>query len=211
MLFRSVDRTEQGSDWLSRKTALPEKPALSKASERNIKIIRYADVLLMNAEAAYHMGGKDDIARTRVNAVRQRARNSSFCLGYAEGKTDYSAIPENAGSILPDLSSSISGQQLLEAIWQERRVELAMEQLRFFDLVRTGRFLSAMSNEKDTERRAGGKYENMYGEAINEFYKGIREKLEAKCFDGPNGNKVFVFPIPLTEVQSWGLTQNKGY
>ncbi len=41
--------------------------------------------------------------------------------------------------LLPDIPPGTTGQALLEAIWQERRVELAMEQHRFFDLRRQGR------------------------------------------------------------------------
>lgn len=44
--------------------------------------------------------------------------------------------------LLPDVTSS--GQQLLDAIWQERRVELAMEQKRWFDLLRQGRAAEVM-------------------------------------------------------------------
>jgi len=42
-----------------------------------------------------------------------------------------------AAPLLPDVTAS--GQDLLEAIWHERRVELALEQHRFFDIVRQGR------------------------------------------------------------------------
>lgn len=207
---KKYDRKEQGSDWLSRKAALPEKPALSKASDRNIKVVRYADVLLMHAEAAYYLN-KPDEARAKVNQVRQRARYSTYCMGYAENKRDYSVSPEDPSKILPDLSQSLSGQGLLEAIWHERRVELAMEQLRFFDLIRTGRFLDVMEQEKEKDRTPGGEYDDYYGASVNEFFKGIRTNLSSKCLNGPEGNKVYVLPIPLTEVQSWGLEQNPGY
>lgn len=76
-----------------------------KDRPKNIKILRYADVLLMNAEAAYHVGG--DMA-TPMHLIRQRA-----------GLSD---VPVT-----------------LDAIWQERRVELALEHDRFWDLVRQGR------------------------------------------------------------------------
>lgn len=202
---RKYERKEQGSDWLSRKGALPVKPALSKASDRNIKIIRYADVLLMHAEAASHLSGKEGEAIAKVNMVRQRARNSSFCMGYSEGKMDYSAGPTNTSGLLPDLKPTLKGQELLEAIWHERRVELAMEQLRFYDLMRTGRFLNNMSKEKELERKAGGDYEGLF------IYEDIKLRLTEKCFDGPDGHKVYVLPIPQTEVQAWGLEQNPGY
>ncbi len=83
----------------------------------NDRVIRYADVLLMHAEAAYH-NNNEGPARTSLNLVRERARGGN-------------------ASILPDVTAS--GQALLDAIYHERRVELAMEGHRFFDLVRTGR------------------------------------------------------------------------
>ena len=77
----------------------------------NDRVIRYSDVLLMHAEAAYHTG--DEVAaRNSLNAVRARVS-------------------------IPDIS--YSGPALLEAIYRERRLELGMEAHRFFDLVRTGR------------------------------------------------------------------------
>lgn len=74
---------------------------------KNIRIIRYAEVLLINAEAAAMLGMGSD-ALTNLGMVRARA-----------GLTTTTARAED--------------------IWKERRSELAMEQDRFFDLVRQGR------------------------------------------------------------------------
>ncbi len=206
---RAFDRSEQGSEWLNRKAALPEVPAIQRAASRNIYVLRYADVLLMNAEAAYHIGGKEAEALSRLEEVRKRARESSYCKGYAEGKNDYNSYPASTDRLLPKVNAT--GDALLQAIWQERRVELAMESLRFYDLVRTGRFLDVMENEKEKQRAAGGRYDGFYSESINKFFYGIRGNLAGKCLDGPNGNKVYVLPIPLKEQQGYGLTQNPGY
>ncbi len=200
--------TQKGSAWLSRKAALPEVPSFARAADRNLRIIRYADVLLMHAEAAYNTG-KEEEARNMLEMVRERARNSTYCMGYAEGKKDYSAAPAETDKLLPKITSS--GNDLLLAIWQERRVELAMEGHRFYDLVRTGRFLDNMANEKETQRNTGGIYDGVYSDAVNQYFVGVRSNLAARCFDGPNGNKVYVLPIPLKEVQGYGLEQNPGY
>lgn len=88
----------------------------------NDRVIRYADVLLMHAEAAYH-NGNEGAARSSLNAVRERARGSN-------------------STILPAIQSS--GQALLDAIYRERRIELGLEGHRFFDLVRTGRAASEL-------------------------------------------------------------------
>jgi hypothetical protein len=201
---KKYDRIEQGSDWLSRKAALPVKPAQAKASNRNIKIIRYADVLLMHAEACWYLN-KFDEAKAKVNLVRSRARNSSYCMGYAEGKMDYSAAPTSVN--LPDITST--GNQLLQDIWKERRLELAMEQLRFYDLVRTGRYFNALDVEKNQKRATG----LTYGLGVRPYkqFPSLKANGLAKSIDGPNGNKVPLMPIPQTEVAAWGLEQNPGY
>lgn len=81
----------------------------------NFRTIRYAEVLLMAAEAYNRSTSPDDTkARLYLNKVRQRA----------------------FGDALHDVSAS--GTALTQAIWDERRLELAMEGDRFFDLVRTG-------------------------------------------------------------------------
>jgi len=87
----------------------------------NIRLLRYADVVLMYAEAANEVGGATNItaARTALNSVRARARSGA-----------------PAGT-LPDVTTTDQAT-LRAAIWQERRVELAMEHDRFFDIVRWG-------------------------------------------------------------------------
>lgn len=80
---------------------------------QNYRAIRYADVLLMAAEAEAQSGGSN--AENYLNQVRARA--------YGDNSHDYSG----------------SEGDLLEAIYNERRKELAGEGHRFFDLVRTNR------------------------------------------------------------------------
>jgi tetratricopeptide (TPR) repeat protein len=82
------------------------------------RILRYADVLLMYAEAL-NENGKPDQALTYLNMVRERARQGN-------------------NSILPDIITT-DPSLLSDAIMLERRHELAMEGHRFYDLVRTGR------------------------------------------------------------------------
>lgn len=79
---------------------------------KNIRIIRFAEVLLINAEAAAHIG-QDAI--TPLRKVRTRA------------------------GLLNTTSATIAD------IWRERRLELAMEADRFFDLVRTGQAAAVMN------------------------------------------------------------------
>jgi hypothetical protein len=62
-----------------------------------------------------------------------------------------------------------------------------------------------MDAEKDQKRAPGQPYESLYR------YPGIKANALSKSIDGPNGNKVPLLPIPQTEVQAWGMTQNPGY
>jgi len=85
---------------------------LNLTNPNNYRAIRFADVLLMAAEAFNRGSIDDDKARLYLNRVRSRAN-------------------------LDDVVSS--GNTLRDAIYKERRVELVGEGHHFFDLVRTGR------------------------------------------------------------------------
>ena len=94
-----------------------------KDRPKNIKILRYAEVLLMYAEAAIETGqGDPDDA---INQLRERAQ-----LDPITGVT-------------------------IDDVWQERRIELAMEHDRFWDLVRTGRAAQVMQASGKTNFVAG--------------------------------------------------------
>ncbi|HTI10396.1 MAG TPA: RagB/SusD family nutrient uptake outer membrane protein [Puia sp.] len=99
--------------YLPRKGQTSGQPELNYLN--NYRTIRYSDVLLMAAEALNKKSGPDDItAQGYLNQVRRRA----------------------FGDQLHDITST--GASLYTAILNERRLELAMEGERFFDLVRTG-------------------------------------------------------------------------
>jgi len=94
----------------------------NEGCQQNIRVIRYADVLLMNAEANNELGNTT-AALTSLNAVRIRARGS------------------NPATVLPNVTVTDKAA-LRTAIWNERRVELAMEFDRYFDVIRQGRALA---------------------------------------------------------------------
>ncbi len=198
---RDYDLTEMGTPYLNRKAALEPayRPSLSKSSPKNIVKARYAEVLLMHAEAAYHLGNEGE-ARDKLEMVRSRARNSSFAKGFNEGSLSFPAT--GFSNNLPEIN--LTGNELLAAIWKERRTELAMEAFRYWDLVRTGRYLDVLDVIKATLRTSDGsalKYENV----------DLRGNCVERSIDGPDGHKVPLLPIPLRESQDWGLQQNKGY
>lgn len=145
--------------------------------------IRYADVLLMRAEALIETGQQDQ-ALELINEVRNRAANSTGLIsGYATNT---------------NISPYINGQNCTwtqdfarQALRWERRLEFAMEGSRFFDLVRWGvadEVMNAYYAEEKTKRAY-----------YNEAY-----------FDR---NKEEYCPIPLAQINfSQGIYhQNPGY
>lgn len=96
----------------------------------NYEAIRYAEVLLIEAEAL-NESGQSAAALAPLNAVRKRARESYL---YDQSLPGYGTIP---GGLLPDITTT-DQSQLRDAIRQERRVELALEFHRFFDIIRYG-------------------------------------------------------------------------
>jgi hypothetical protein len=87
-------------------------------SKANWKVLRYADVLLMYAEAL-NENGKTDLALQNLNRVHVRAGLNPL--------------------------ANLSKDQLREKIYLERRLELYLEGHRWFDLVRTGRALATLA------------------------------------------------------------------
>lgn len=107
----------------NQKAWVPEHPGGNGNGPGNIRLIRYADVLLMAAEVL-NENGQPGEALTYLNQVRARARrNNPF--------------------ILPDITET-EQSALRQLIWRERRVELALEQQRWFDLVRQQRAAEVM-------------------------------------------------------------------
>ena len=105
-------------------------PATSGDNDNNIPIIRYADVILMYAEALNEIGYQPaGEAFTYLNQVRNRA-----------GLGIVTAV-------------EVPNQQAFRlAMEQERRVEFAFEGHRWFDLVRTDRAIPVMNSKKDQLR-----------------------------------------------------------
>ncbi|WP_163712758.1 RagB/SusD family nutrient uptake outer membrane protein [Mangrovibacterium lignilyticum] len=153
---------------------------------KNIDIIRYADVLLMQAEAYIEMGQQDK-AMPLINEVRNRASESTGRTRFADGTAPSNyMIAEYDGSNL-----SWTQENARMALRWERRLEFALESPRFFDLVRWGiaeetlnAYLAKEKTRKDFLNNA------MFTAARDEYY-----------------------PIPQREIDfTKGLyTQNVGY
>ena len=102
------------------------------ASSMNRVVLRYADVLLMRAEALAQLGQTSEAIQL-VNQVRERAEGmtkSSVVAGYPTKYGVHFAVGKYNGSYSKD--------EAMKIVKMERRLELAMESERFFDLVRWG-------------------------------------------------------------------------
>jgi hypothetical protein len=91
-------------------------------TDLNWPIYRYAEVLLMFAEAENEASGPTPGAYAAINLVRERAK-------------------------LPDLPPGLSQDQFRAAVHQERSWELAFESKRLFDLKRWGEFYAPLKND----------------------------------------------------------------
>ena len=156
----------------------------------NYTIIRFADVLLMAAEAEVELGNLD-AARTLVNRVRARAANSDYWVkdlttGANEANYVISEYPGGA-----DAFATQAGAR--NAVRFERKLELSGEGHRFFDLVRWG----------------------IAGTELNRYLDYEGQYLVTK-FGGANftAGKNEYQPIPQSQIDLQGsevLTQNPGW
>lgn len=163
----------------------------------NIPVIRYADVLLMYAEAAAESSDLS-LAISLLNEVRERAKRPIFPYNTTYGGHNYPAGTIAADVKFPGTTVNYSSNldDFRKALVHERRVELAFEYHRFNDLVRWS------------------KIANHPGSATTVF----ASKGEPFTKSEPEDKKNFLetsklFPKPLVEVdKSRGtITQNPGY
>jgi hypothetical protein len=147
-------------------------PSDPSNSGLDIPVLRFADLLLLDAEVRYNQNDPQG-ALDQLNRVRERA--------FLGNSHDYS---------LADIPTK---EKFYDKLLLERRLELACENNRWFDLVRTGRFVQVMQNIK-------GDYGSSTGDAVitpvhaEEYMK--------------------YFPIPQEQIDLAAkgvLTQNPGY
>lgn len=132
--------------------------------------LRLADIYLLYAEALVRQNKQQAVALSYLNKIRQRARNSTG----------------GNSAVLADYAPFGTDDELLLAIEKERRVELAFENHRWFDLVRTERAKPVLS----------------------------AEQKEQNGFDPASwSDNMLLYPIPLQVIQSNPemIKQNPGY
>ena len=188
--------------YYNRKTALAEQAALAKSSGANIRLMRYAEILFNHAEAAIQLGKLGE-AEDNIEMVNSRARTSTYPCGWKIGTLSY----ESTGwsNNIPRVGiAGLSKDDAITTLLAEKRKELSNESLRYWDLVRTGKYLDMLDVKKAT-------FKNMDGTLLRYKDIDLRGNCLSHCIDGAGAVKVPLMPIPLVEVNSWGLTQNIGY
>ena len=154
------------------------------ASSMNRIVFRYADVLLMRAEAMAQLGQTAD-AVALVNQVRSRANGmitGSVVSNYPTKYGVHYAVGKYNGSY--------SKEEAMKIIKMERRLELAMESERFFDLVRWGDAATV----------------------LNKFYSSESEKMNFLSGSQFTPNKNEYLPVPFEQMAASNghYTQNCG-
>ena len=160
-----------------------------QAFPMNDYVLRYTDVMLMRAEALIETGQLSE-AKDIINAIRERAKNSiSKHINYAADQCDIALYPD---SYFKDQDTA------RKCLRWERRLELAMENGRYFDLRRWGiasEVLNAFfETEKDVEYN---------GQTYAQYYK--------DAHDTPGKNEYFPLPYIQLYYVPGLYTQNKGY
>lgn len=112
------------------------------ASPLNFCLIRYADILLLKAEALIELGTNLSDARELINSVRRKAARS-VDANYSPVELD----PTRASYFVAEYPEQGWNQDYArKAVRMERRLELAMEGQRWFDLQRWGNTVEVMNS-----------------------------------------------------------------
>jgi len=139
---------------------------------------RLAEVYLNYAEALFETGN-EELARKYVNMIRERARGGN-------------------PNVLPNITAT--GNQLREAIRHERKIELAFEESRWYD-VRRWKIAEKTDNGPENGIKIIKKADGTKSYKI--------EQIDTRKFIAPNH---YLFPIPNNEIRkSSKLEQNPGY
>lgn len=180
--------------WQATAGTYSDQSTWAPGSAINYCIIRFADVLLMAAEAEAQLGNYAQ-AETYVNDVRARAANPANILHkYIDGShpmAGFSATPAANYAISLYPAGYFTSSTALPAIYFERKLELACEGHRFFDLARWGIAAQTMNAYYQYERQFTGDL------STGNFTSGKNE----------------YFPIPQQQIDlsNGTLKQNSGY
>lgn len=150
---------------------------------QNFPILRYADVLLMHAEAENEVNGPTAVAYDAINRVRRR--------GYG--------VPPDVPDVNADLTPGLSAAEFRQEIMNERSRELCFEGLRRPDLIRWGTL-----NQVFTEIIAEINSSNTSATNKSRFVVGYNTAISSP--------KYLLYPIPALEINiNKAIRQNPGW
>lgn len=157
------------------------------ASSKNNDIIKFNDVLLWKAEALIELGRHGE-ALPIINEIRERAKNSTDLLVYSNG--DYMSN-YHIELYEPGVNIDWNQENARKALRWERRLEFAMEGIRFFDLVRWG----------------------IAAETLNEYFEVEKTRVPYLSTAQFTKNRDEYLPIPLQQIDlsEGGYEQNYGW
>ena len=196
-----------------------ESGGMNDKVESDLIIMRYADVLLMNAEAKIQLGqASQEVFDETINAVRARAYG----------------VTASDKSLYPAVAYSGDRTQDMRALQIERRMETAKESLRYLDVIRWGLYDKAFNGynyllpvNDDLEKHITSNNTNnpdtdgwFWGGIVPDIDEdGIADfsKLEAAGYARKGAQRIFpdhqvLFPIPTYDRTLMpNLGQNEGY
>ena len=185
------------------KKGIDQNWATKLVNENDVYIIRYAEVLLIYAEANIELNQIDASVLNAINQVRARAYG-----------VDVSAITNYPAVILTDQ------KQLRTILRRERRVEFANEGLRYMDLIRWKLAGKALTNPviglPDPANQNRSKWPFPGTPVIDENgipdYKPFLNQTKTIALRTFDQSKQYLWPIPTVEIRvNPSLTQNPGY
>jgi starch-binding outer membrane protein, SusD/RagB family len=195
---------------LMRKKGVDEDWLINFRAENDMIIMRFADVLLMYAEAKVELGEIDQSVFEAINRVRARAYK----------------VPHTQTSSYPAVSTT-DPEKLKTILKMERRMEFAFEGVRYSDIIRwkiaekvLNRDIYGMLDPAELRARvvrAGLWFFPLTPDIDKDgvadlspmFAQGFVKRLAIRKFEAP---KQYLWPLPTKEIQiNPNLTQNPGY
>ncbi|MBW6480517.1 MAG: RagB/SusD family nutrient uptake outer membrane protein [Bacteroidales bacterium] len=192
------------------KKGIDEEWRINYQAENDIMIMRYADVLLMYAEAKIELGEIDQSVRDAINRVRARAYKVNF-----DSPGAYPAV------------TATSHSELRSIVRMERRMEFAFEGRRYEDIIRWRIAEEVLNNDiygmldvadLRTKVIEPGLWffpttpdidENGTPNLLPMYEAGLVRRLAVRTFDA---SKQYIWPIPTKEILiNENLSQNPGY
>ncbi|MDQ8003334.1 MAG: RagB/SusD family nutrient uptake outer membrane protein [Pedobacter sp.] len=161
-------------------------------AENDFPVIRFADVLLMKAEA---MGfdGADGVAVGLINSIRQRAGAADY-TGTGAFEAAFFKYPATGNGAILDAAAFKS------ALFNERRIELAYENQRYFDMLRSGDAVNAIRT--------------YFAAEYDVHYRNYRPVISLAELQGYVNQNRLLLPIPQREIDTndeLKIEQNPGY